>query len=163
MPAIPSIPPIPVRRGVTLLELLVVLVLMTVAAAVVLPALGVRVAPSESGFATDRARDAVIARARRLAVERGAPVQLRVAPDGLWALANLLDGNVLASGRLAEESQSAMPNPAPNVVSDPVDLFIDAMGSCLPAGDAGVNAVQVDTRSRSFDALTCRYDTGKRP
>ncbi|HYW32631.1 MAG TPA: prepilin-type N-terminal cleavage/methylation domain-containing protein [Gemmatimonas sp.] len=164
MPAILSTPPIFVRRGVTLLELLVVLVLMAVASAVVLPLLDVRPNRSESGLlATDlSAVDALVAKARRAAIQRGAPVRLRVAADGLWAMANQLDGELLSSGRL------------PDAAHQPVDLHIDAMGSCLPAGtlNVGVNAGvpknaqaqalpgNPDSHLGSFDALTCRFDVG---
>ncbi|MES2523261.1 MAG: prepilin-type N-terminal cleavage/methylation domain-containing protein [Gemmatimonadota bacterium] len=157
MPAIPSTPPFPIRRGVTLLELLVVLVLMAVAASVVLPVFGVRPAGSGSADAGS-GLDVVIASARRSAIQRGAPVHLRVATDGVWALAAAVDGELLSGGRIELAAGSV-------AASRAIDLQIDAMGSCLPGTNTPAGTDASTTRSTlvpdapalSFDALACRF------
>ena len=141
MPATPSFPPLPVRRGVTLLELLVVLVLMGIAAVVVAPALSRPVLPPASG-GTDAVAE-LVASARRAAIRRGEPVRLRLAPDGVWALVADRNGAVIASGRVP----AGRPDDA-----ETVDVRIDAMGSCTPAG--ALNA-RLQRTERAFDPLAC--------
>lgn len=133
------------RRGVTLLELLVVLVVMGIAASVVAPALGRPVAPV-SGEAGSVAR--LIADARRTAIRRGQPVRLRLATDGVWALVAVADGALIASGRTGRDS---VPD------ARDIDIRIDAMGSCTPAGSLNLRLQQDD---HAFDPLACRASSG---
>lgn len=115
-------------RGVTLLELLIVLVLMTVAAALVLPAFGARPASTE----TAQAR--VVAAARRTAIRRAEPLRMRLSADGAWSIRSQRDGALIDSGRVRE----ALP---------PSDVLVDPLGSCIPVGQsAGVV---------TFDPLAC--------
>jgi prepilin-type N-terminal cleavage/methylation domain-containing protein len=117
-----------VPRGVTLLELLIVLVLMTVAAALVLPAFGARPAPAQTAEAR------VIASARRTAIRRAEPLRLRLFADGAWSIRSQRDGALVDSGRVAE----ALP---------PSDVLVDALGSCIPVGQS--------TGLMTFDPLSC--------
>ena len=134
------------RRGVTLLELLVVLLLLGLAAALVAPVLRL---PTERGAAAGsdplaRAADA----ARDLALRRGESLVLAVAPDGRWSVAPAertaaADGAPLLLGRL----DGGAPARALRVV-------VSALGTCVPdapPGDAGAwsdDAV--------WDAAACR-------
>ena len=140
MPPIPFHSTFAVRRGVTLLELLIVLVLMGMAASVVAPVLVQRPLQAEPGEAE------LITDARRTAVRRGEPVRLRLSADGVWALVALRDGQAIRSGRLdsAEIRESSE-----------VDLRIDAMGTCTPAGRSNTSSPK---RRAAFDMLTCRFE-----
>ena len=148
MPATPPSQSLPVRRGVTLLELLVVLVLMGLAAAVVAPTL-VRSGPPRLDDETDgdAARDAgaLVANARRTAIRRGEPLRLRLASDGVWALVSFRDGGVISTGRTGVDSSEARA----------LDLRIDAMGGCIPSG---AYDVRLQAAERAFDPLVCRAD-----
>ena len=146
MPAIQFAPPFRARRGVTLLELLVVLVLMGISAAVVIPALD---PPVE--LRSDSA-SALVERARRAAISRGEPVRLRIEGDGAWALVSLRDGVPLAQGEARAEQQ-------PTATSLAIDLRIDAMGSCTPASTL-VGATGDAVR---FDPLVCRFGNERAP
>jgi prepilin-type N-terminal cleavage/methylation domain-containing protein len=130
-----------VRRGVTLLELLVVLVVMGIAAAVVAPAL---VRPVARPAGASGSVESLVADARRTAIRRGQPVRLRLAADGVWALVAASDGAFLASGRAARTG---------SLDRQDIDLRIDAMGSCTPAGGLDVRLHRDD---RAFDPLACR-------
>ena len=130
------------RHGVTMLELLVVLVLMAISAALVVPALRPR---TEMALALPdglppSALDAVIADARRLAVKRGQPLHLRVANDGVWAVAPEAGGGVIRDGRVS------------GALSWIPDITVDAMGVCALYG--GVVPPQSAT---AWDALQCRW------
>ena len=129
-----------VRRGVTLLELLVVLTLMGAAAALVAPALGVWPSSGSSGATT--AVNAALTSARRQAIRRAEPLRVRVAADGVWALVSQRDGAVIDSGRVAMADDATV---------EPIDLLIDALGTCMPpAGRSGGAAV---------DLLACASDS----
>ena len=93
------------RRGLTLLELLIVLVIMGVGAGLVVFNRGVDRVASE----TD-----VITRARRTAVARAERLSLMVGADGEWEL-RTSRGDVLERGRNAGVS---------------TELQIDQLGSC---------------------------------
>lgn len=133
--------PFRARRGVTLLELLVVLVLMGISAAVVAPALN---PPAES-----RANSSValVERARRAATARGEPVRLQIAADGAWAIVSLREGIHIGRGHM----NSADIGNADLVARD---LRIDAMGSCTPSP---TNGRWMGAAGR-FDPLSCRFD-----
>lgn len=145
MPAILSALPLRARRGVTLLEMLVVLVVMAISAAIVLPALarGAPGAKSES-HADDLA--SVVASARRAAIARGEPVRLHVGVDGVWALVSLRAGVHITSGRIATTT-----NDTGNGDHATIDLRIDAMGSCVPSPSAR----DVGPSTDRFDPVSC--------
>lgn len=115
-------------RGVTLLELLIVLVLMTVAAALVLPAFGARPASAE----TAQAR--VIAAARRTAIRRAEPLRMRMFADGAWSIRSQRDGALVDSGSVHEALPAS-------------DVLVDPLGSCIPVGQS--------TGVMTFDPLSC--------
>lgn len=105
------------RRAVTLLELLVVLVLLGLSAAVVLPALRL---PAAS------APESALMRARALAVHRGEAVRLETSHDGRWQVVATADTErlVLLAG---SQSDGVATAPLRSVV-------ISALGTCLPEG-----------------------------
>ena len=110
------LPPPRCRRGFTLLELLVVLVLLGLGAALVLPSLRLPArAPGE---------DAPLERARATAIRRGEAVRLSVNPTGDWTVRATADtgGAILLSG-------TAAASPA---VSEVQSTVITALGTCLP-------------------------------
>lgn len=148
------------RRGVTLLELLVVLVLMAIASALVLPA--IRFPRSVASLqddgneaessATDRKPfglmpspevDEVLTQARRLAIKRGEPVRLRVATDGVWAIVAASSGEALESGHVA------------GALSWQPDLTVDAVGTCMLQ-----SSVAPRVNAATWDALACRWRRG---
>ena len=140
-------PPRPVRRGVTLLELLVVLILLAVAAAVVMPALR----PPSTTVDTDPTAT-IVASARRVAIRRGEPLRLRIANDGVWGLVTLHDGVVLDAGQLPKA------NPDPDNAQSGVNkivLTIDALGSCHPAHESANGA--------TYDPLHCVWSNAVKP
>lgn len=140
------------RRGVTLLELLVVLVLMAIASALVVPALRFPSTSlgSEDGASISGERqtgliptpevDGVLANARRIALKRGEPVRLRVAPDGVWAIAPLNGGETIENGRVTQ------------TLTWQPDLTIDAIGTCVLSAN-----VAPRSGAAAWDALACRW------
>ena len=140
-----------VRRGVTLLELLVVLVLLAVTAAVVLPTF---MPPSTTAGADPTAT--VVASARRVAIRRGEPLRLRIASDGIWALVTLHDGVAIDAGRLKTVKQFA---DDAHAVSTELVLTIDALGSCQPGDGSAYGSVYGAT----YDPLTCRWRNAVKP
>ncbi len=123
-------------RGVTLLELLIVLVVMTVAAALVLPAFGARPTPAES------IQTRVIAAARRTAIRRAEPLRIRLFADGAWSIRSQRDGALVDSGSVHE----ALP---------PSEVLVDPLGSCIPVGQS--------TGVVTFDPLACAMVAGVTP
>jgi prepilin-type N-terminal cleavage/methylation domain-containing protein len=111
-------PPPRCRRGFTLLELLVVLVLLGLAATFVLPSL--RIPAGARGEST------ALERARATAVRRGEAVRLRVSGDGGWTVQATADtsGSILLAGTGADAST---PFGAQSIV-------VSALGTCLPEG-----------------------------
>ena len=84
------------RHGVTLLELLVVLLLLGLAVALTLPRLSI---PSRAAEGDPRAR--TVAMARALAVRRAEALRLEVDADGRWRLLardSVLQGGALPGG-----------------------------------------------------------------
>jgi prepilin-type N-terminal cleavage/methylation domain-containing protein len=127
--------------GVTLVELLVVLVLMSIAATLVVLAMRLPSAPNAALDGVSHAPlDAIVSKARRLAIRRGQPVQLRIAPDGVWAIVPATGGEAVASGRTTD------------VLPWLPDLHIDAMGTCFIA-----SATVPPQHARAWDALACRW------
>ncbi len=139
---IPMRSPRPLRHGVTLLELLVVLLLMALSAAIVLPAL----LPPATALEVPGA--AALAHARRSAIRRGESLRFQLATDGVWALASLHDGNLVDSGRVVARSQGSDSVMALNVLINP-------LGSCLP--------VATDSALAMFDPLACAWRTVDTP
>ena len=120
-------------RGFTVLELLVVLVIMGLAAGVVPMAWRAPATARASASWPD-----VVTTARRLALERGQPVELRLDGDGHWVIVGAASGDALRLGHVALPSS----HPAPG------RWHVDALGLCRP----------LDTRDgRSpFDMAACR-------
>jgi len=119
-------------RGFTLLEMLVVLLLIGMAAALAAPVL-LRTNPDWSGF------DELIATAREAAVRRGEVLYRRVSTSGQWSLeaANAPTPDPLASGHVGS-------------VGAPLTLMISPNGSCM----FDVATVARGTTLR-LDPLTC--------
>jgi prepilin-type N-terminal cleavage/methylation domain-containing protein len=103
--------------GYTLLEILVVLVLLGLSAALAVPVLSG--APRRAAPLRD-----LVARARETAIERGEVVYLRLEPDGAWSIeggagtATAVREGVLARGRIASP------------VATPTTLRVAPLGSC---------------------------------
>ena len=129
--------PTPARPGFTLVEMLVVLILMGLAAALVAPVL---LAPHHHAATLSD----LVASAREAAARRGEVLHLTIEPTGQWRLeggANPLEGT-LAAGRLEP------------FLAAPVTLIVSPLGSCA-----------FDVRSASaasalaLEPLTCEIRT----
>jgi len=120
-------------RGVTLIEMVVVLVLIGMTAALAAPAL-LRPARAESGF-----RELVSA-ARETAIRRGETVHLRIGASGEWRIEGSASAapEVLLSGRVDPFLQH------------PLTVLVSPTGSC--ALDAPSTVTAGDIR---LDPLTC--------
>ena len=119
-------------RGYTIIEVIVVLVLLTLAASVVAPAFARR---------DDRAALAVlIARARATAIRRAEAVALRVEPSGAWRL----DG--LASTQPAAIARGVL-SPLPAAA---FTLIFSPLGPCAPEVETAAAAEPL-----RLDPLTC--------
>ena len=119
-------------RGYTIIEVIVVLVLLTLAASVVAPAFARR---------DDRAALAVlIARARATAIRRAEAVALRVEPSGAWRL----DG--LASTQPAAIATGVL-SPLPAAA---FTLIFSPLGTCAPEVETAAAAEPL-----RLDPLTC--------
>jgi Tfp pilus assembly protein FimT len=108
----------PRRMGYTLLEVMVVLILLTLASAVVVPSLLTRV-PNDSN-----SLQRVVANAREAAVRRGELVRLSIDRSGAWqATAGTLPvTDILMSGRLSDTRGS-------------VELLFSPLGTCGPSAE----------------------------
>jgi prepilin-type N-terminal cleavage/methylation domain-containing protein len=122
------------RGGYTLLEVIVVLVLLTIAAAVVAPSL---LGSRPEGLSS---LEAVLERARESAVRRGELVRLRIDRSGAWQAVAGTGGQteLLMSGGLAEPEAS------------PIDLIFSPLGTCAPAPESIPVQALV-----GLDPLTC--------
>ena len=118
------------RRGFTLVELIVVLLLMGLAFALVAPTLARPSAPERDP--AQRVLDA----ARAAAVRRGETMLVDVRADGRWTVTGSADGVPVLAGTLA-------PGRARR-------LTISPLGACMPdlAGDAPIGAA-------AWDPLRC--------
>lgn len=120
--------------GHTLWEMLLVLGLLAVIAAIVAPAIGfVRSAADESEVArTSRSLAAVLGEARLLALEHGSPVDLLLDPAAgrVWMVSRGLDEQ-----RIGTAQQLELP-PGVTLLADGarVRFSFDAAGTATPAG-----------------------------
>lgn len=138
------------RRGVTLLELAVVLTIMGVAAALVTPILSTRTS-------ADTPRAEIIAGARRQAIRRAEPLRLRIVDSGRWTLWAARDGVMLDSGTFTPASNPTAAST--ESFSASLDVLIDALGGCVPTSSVRSARTNVDVLPvASFDPLTCRDD-----
>jgi prepilin-type N-terminal cleavage/methylation domain-containing protein len=116
-------------RGYTLIEMIVVLLLLTIAATVVAPSF---ILPRHD--ASSSLLD-IVQSGRAAAVRRGELVHLHIAGSGEWQLT--AGGTVLSSGRVADTRGSA-------------DLLFSPLGSC-----GSVPEDPVPEALANFDPLTC--------
>lgn len=136
-----------VRRGVTLLELLVVLVILGITAAFVVPPL---LSSRPANAAPEQQVETLLSSVRRGAVQRGEPVRLRLEDDGAWAVVGQRSGSTVDTGRLAAGVRR-------------LDVTVDPRGTCTPV-QAGRTANGTSVRDSaagalnglSFDPLACR-------
>lgn len=127
------VPRLPASAGFTLIEVLVVLMFMALAAAVVAPALVPPAQPSVPAFSE------LLESSRRAAVRRGEALTLRVERDGRWQLSAQSRGREypLRSGQGER-------------FATPIRLVISPIGTCAPAIDARSAAVL-----SGLNQLTC--------
>jgi len=120
--------------GFTLLEVIVVLVLLALAAAIVAPSL-LSTHPENSSEI-----QALVGSTRQAAVRRGETVRLQVDPTGAWqAVAGTEPGgDLLLSGQLASHPAST------------TDLIFSPLGTCAPS----IESVPGEALA-AFDPLTC--------
>lgn len=116
------------RRGVTLIELVVALAVLTTAALLV-PAVRPPALRAESS-ATSVA--GVIANARREAVRRAGTMHLTIATSGAWRLEDMRRGPVVGGALPPEEAPTHS-----------IGLAIDMLGSCRPDATSGAIATPV--------------------
>jgi hypothetical protein len=114
------------------LELLIVLVLMGIAAAVVAPVFARRTTEPASPAA------GVLARARRDAVRRAEPLRVQISTDGGWMMSSQRDGSVIDSGHVSAQAAGSM---------DVGAWDVDPMGGCLPVASTVARA--------PYDGLLC--------
>ena len=107
----------PGRSGYTLLEVMVVLVLLAVAAAVVAPSL------LSSGPDRSSALPTLVATARAASVRRGEVVHLRIARTGDWQ----------ARAGTGTTSQLLMSGRLPDAPASAIDLIFSPLGTCASA------------------------------
>lgn len=123
------------RAGLTLLELLVVIVIIAITTAVV--PLAWRTTRASQGTALDELAQS----ARREAIRRGEVLRLQVDADGAWVLAARDGANILETGRIVAPDEA-------------LSLHVDALGTCRPGAD-------VSGAGASFDMLGCRYGAAR--
>jgi general secretion pathway protein H len=117
------------RAGVTLVELLVVLMVVGVATTVVVPAL------RPGGPAIDASIDPIVA-ARRLAVQRGEALQLTMQSSGAWQVVRTSDPDEVVAQGIGADSSAAV-------------LAMLPSGSCVP--------VTIAVMRGSWDPVQCRW------
>lgn len=122
------------RSGLTLLEIVVVLIVLTLAAAVAVPALLPRRERSLTGLAS------LLQPAREAAASRGETIHLRITTSGDWQMTGAAssDDGPLASGHV---------DPFPGL---PLTLIVSPLGSC--GFDASSTAAAAAIR---LDPLAC--------
>lgn len=129
------------RAGVTLVELLLVLVILGIVTTLVVPGTA---SVWRSGASPEADAPIGLTAARRLAVARGVTVRLTTTADGAWRVAVPGSADPLASGH---------DDQAGGVTSDLVtDLLIDPLGTCRPGAQSATQAP-----GATFDAGRCRW------
>jgi prepilin-type N-terminal cleavage/methylation domain-containing protein len=120
------------HRGFTLIEILVVLVLLGMAAALAAPAL-------RSVLPTHRGLSSLIPEAREIAAERGDTVYLRIAESGEWRIedAKAAGSKPVATGRV---------DPFPGL---PLALIVSPRGSCAFDPHSGKAAASIRLEPRT--------------
>jgi prepilin-type N-terminal cleavage/methylation domain-containing protein len=121
------------RTGYTLIEVIMVLIVLTIAAAVVAPSL---LSPAPRSSLKE-----VVGSARDAAVRRGEMVRLRVDRVGLWQATVETGGQteLLISGRVLDATGTTM------------DLLFSPLGTCAPPPES------IPAQSlAAFDPLTCQ-------
>lgn len=119
--------------GYTLIEVIVVLVILTIAAAIVAPSL-LAPRPNESSSLT-----AVMGEAHAAAVRRAEMIRLQIDRSGAWQATAAPSGKpeLLMSGRISPPESA-------------IDLLFSALGTCGPTPEGGTPPAWV-----TFDPLTC--------
>ncbi len=139
------------NRGVTLLELLVVIVIMAMIASIVLPTIrSRRLSIDDSKHSVE---DVVVA-ARKTAVLKGMPLRLRIDLDGAWALAGDASGEVMGGGVIQESTRKARSS----ILQGEMTLLVDAVGACMPEGSLNGSGTIA-----AFDPIACRMVTANTP
>jgi prepilin-type N-terminal cleavage/methylation domain-containing protein len=120
------------RTGYTLIEMIMVLIVLTIAAGVVAPSL---MSPAPGSSLKE-----VVGNARDAAVRRGEMVRLEIDRVGVWQATVGTAGQteLLLSGRVRDASGTTM------------DLLLSPLGTCGPP-PASIPAKSVT----AFDPLTC--------
>jgi prepilin-type N-terminal cleavage/methylation domain-containing protein len=121
------------NRGYTLIEMIVVLLLLTIAATVVAPSFLVAPKDASSTLRT------IVRNGRAAAVRRGEPVRLRISESGEWQISAAGDSSrdVVAAGRISDTRGSA-------------DLLFSPLGTC-----GSVPEDPMPDALASLDPLTC--------
>lgn len=131
----PGLPDRNVSSGYTLIEMLVVLLLLGLTAALAAPSLR---PPASSGTELSR----LLERARWIAVERGEVVYLRIDPDGKWRIEAgeaALRQDPIGSGTIGYTAATA------------TTLRITPVGSCAPDVHTAAQGSGVTVRVLSCD------------
>ncbi len=121
-------------RGVTLLELIVVLVVLALAASVAAPALRRQAEPRRSGL------EAVLLGAREAAARRGETIHLTISESGAWRM-------VGAASPGEAPIQGGRVDPFPGL---PFTLIVTPVGSC----GFDVRSTAADSAVR-LDPMSC--------
>jgi prepilin-type N-terminal cleavage/methylation domain-containing protein len=125
------------RRGFTLVEILVVLILMGLIAGLVAPAL---IAPRTNDDPASRVRE-LVRSSRVVAIRRGELVRLSLRPTGYWEVVGMASAppDVIARGRLDTSGLG-------------MTLLFSPLGTCSPdfSGERAVPAL-------GFDPLVCDF------
>lgn len=122
----------PGQSGYTLLEVIVVLVLLTIAAAVVAPSL----VSGRANPSLDVSQ--LVATTRAASVRRGEIIHLRIDRAGNWEARTGNASQPLMSGRVSDPPKSA------------VDLIFSPLGTCA----SSLGSAPMET-STDLDPLTC--------
>jgi prepilin-type N-terminal cleavage/methylation domain-containing protein len=125
------------RGGLTLIEMLVVVVLLAMAGALVVPAIR-SVLPARTGLG------ALVPAARKAASRRGETIYLRIRESGDWRMegAASTDAGPFATGRV---------DPFPGL---PLTLIVSPRGNCAfdPQSSKAAQSIRLDS-------LTCKVES----
>jgi prepilin-type N-terminal cleavage/methylation domain-containing protein len=126
------------RKGLTLIEMLVVLLLMGLSAALVAPALLRPAQPAEPALAP------LLRNTRNAAVRRGETIYLRIGASGAWRVQG---SGVAAEGDLATGQLAGFRGP-------PLTLVFSPLGTCGPTAETAAAG-----RALSLNPLTCELES----